>query len=227
MTPAKIGSPSQRLVTILSILSEVVYPPDALFVFTEETTTSLIDEYLSEATRESDSSSSAFSRSSIISDISSHDSPILSIARTSLSRALTEYHLRCPSGTFPSSFPEISEMLFSRGSESLTGFGVSPADDIASRSSSIPSPLSADIPTTLHPSALESFSVSITVPSLLTVSIMFSAMTVGMPMSSIWLVRYRFLSMFVASTMFIIASGLLSSRKSRETTSSGEYGERE
>ena len=97
----------------------------------------------------------------------------------------------------------------------------------AATSSLMPSAFSADTGTTLHPSSLESLSTSISSPSLRIWSIMFSAMTVGMPVSRIWRVRKRFLSRFVASTMLMTASGLSFTRKFLETISSGEYGDRE
>ena len=48
---------------------------------------------------------------------------------------------------------------------------------------------------------------SITSPRFLTISIMFSAITTGMPISSSWVDRYRLRSMLDASTRFMIASG--------------------
>ena len=49
---------------------------------------------------------------------------------------------------------------------------------------------------------------------------MFSATTMGMPISSSCMVRYRFRSMLVASTMLMMALGLSCSTKFRDTISS-------
>ena len=103
----------------------------------------------------------------------------------------------------------------------------SAASPTAAIRSLMPSAFRADTGTTLHPRSLESLSTSIWSPSLRTWSIMFSATTVGMPVSMIWRVRKRFLSRFVASTMLMTASGLSLMRKFLETISSGEYGDRE
>ena len=73
---------------------------------------------------------------------------------------------------------------------------------------------------------MASIALTIMVPPLpLTSSIMFRAMTMGIPISRSCIVRYRLRSMLVASTMFIIALGLCFSTKSLETSSSLEYGD--
>ena len=53
-----------------------------------------------------------------------------------------------------------------------------------------------------------------------TSSIMFSAITVGIPISSICMVRYRLRSIFMASTMLMMAFGFSFSTKLRDTSSS-------
>ena len=99
---------------------------------------------------------------------------------------------------------------------------LSAAATAAFTSSSTPSDLRAEMGMTGHPSFSDSFFASTEPPFFLTVSIMFRATTVGMPVSRICRVRKRFLSMLVASTMLITASGLPSSRKFLVTISSGE-----
>jgi len=70
-----------------------------------------------------------------------------------------------------------------------------------------PLPFIALIGTILHPSCSLSSTVSIMSPFLRTKSIMLSAITTGILSSSTCVVRYRFLSRFVPSIMFIITSG--------------------
>ena len=73
-----------------------------------------------------------------------------------------------------------------------------------------------------------SSSLTSTVPPLArTSSIMLRASTMGMPSSMSCMVRYMLRSMLVASTMLMMPSGRASSRKSRVTISSLEYGDRE
>ena len=82
------------------------------------------------------------------------------------------------------------------------------AASIAACAASItPSPFSAEISTTLQPSSRESSEKLILSPFLRTTSIILTAITTGMPSSVSWVVKYRFRSRFVPSTMFRTASG--------------------
>ena len=87
--------------------------------------------------------------------------------------------------------------------------------------------LAADMGTTWTPSALDRPSASILSPRRSISSIMFRAMTMGLPVSMSCSERNRFLSRFVASTMLITASGLSWMMKFLDTISSGEYGDSE
>ena len=60
-----------------------------------------------------------------------------------------------------------------------------------------------------------------------TSSIMFSATTIGIPISRSCMVRYRFLSIFVASTILMMAFGLSLRTKLLDTISSLVYGDME
>ena len=96
-----------------------------------------------------------------------------------------------------------------------------------STSSSTPSFFAAEMGTTGMPSSASS-SFTRTVPPLAsTSSIMLSASTMGIPSSMICMVRYRLRSILVPSTMLMMPSGFSSSRKSRVTISSLEYGDSE
>ena len=66
---------------------------------------------------------------------------------------------------------------------------------------------SADISTTRHPRARPSPARLMVSPFFRTRSIMFTATTTGIPSSMSWVVRYRFRSMLVPSTIFKMASG--------------------
>ena len=74
--------------------------------------------------------------------------------------------------------------------------------------------------TTGTPSICSIRLMSMEPPFPLTSSIMFSATTMGMFISRSCIVRYRFLSMFVASTMLMMARGFSFRTKFRETISS-------
>ena len=74
---------------------------------------------------------------------------------------------------------------------------------------------------------IERRSTSILIPRFSNKSAIFKAMTTGTPVSISCVVRYKFLSMLVASTKSMITSGFSFSKKSRLTTSSNVYGERE
>ena len=91
-------------------------------------------------------------------------------------------------------------------------FSVRAASMAALTTSSMPRPFSAEVGTMGQPSSRDRPSTSILSPFFSTRSIMFSAMTTGIPRFRIWLVRYRLRSRLVASTRLITASGPPSSR---------------
>ena len=93
--------------------------------------------------------------------------------------------------------------------------------------SSTPFCLDATVLTTGHPSSLEKASTSILSPLLSTTSIMFKAITTGIFSSISWLVKYKFLTRFDASTKLIIKSGFSPTKYCLLTTSSKVYGESE
>ena len=76
-----------------------------------------------------------------------------------------------------------------------------------SNSSFRPVPFRAETSSTGQPSSLDIFTASILSPFFFTTSIMFRAMTTGMPISMTWVVRYRLRSRLVASTRLTITSG--------------------
>ena len=76
----------------------------------------------------------------------------------------------------------------------------------------IPVPFRAEISTTSQPSFWLSLSICITSPFLATISIMFTAMITGIPSSMICVERYKLRSIFVPSTILMIASGLSATR---------------
>ena len=81
--------------------------------------------------------------------------------------------------------------------------------------------------TTGTPSMSSILLMSMAPPFPVISSIMLRATTMGMFISRSCMVRYMFLSMLVASTMFMIAVGLSSRTKFLETISSLEYGDME
>ena len=211
MTP-NIGSPSILLVTILSILSDTVrLSSDAAFL-TELFVISAIALYLSFVMMLSESSSSFFSHASMILSISGALAPSLSCSITfsSRSKTLIAYQRSSFASTRSLSESSIFPTASSVVSENLTASAFPcPLAALIARSAalSIPWPLSALISTTLHPRALPIFAVSMESPFFFTRSIMLTASTTGMPSSISCVVRYRFLSILVPSTMFRIASG--------------------
>ena len=157
-----------------------------------------------------DSASSSSSSSTAVMSFSSFSRTSLPNAKrasTLLSRSnsLTANQRRCASSVTSAISFSISVSAFSMVSENAC-FAAA-AFFAASTSSLVPSPLMAAVSTTGTPSSLESFLTSITSPRFLTISIMFSAITTGMPISSSWVDRYRLRSMLDASTRFMIASG--------------------
>ena len=161
-----------------------------------------------QASAVSSRASSILSTSSEMSSLSWENSVM---RRSSPSTSFMAYHLRLFSGTLPLMTSSAADMVCSISASYLMTLRTSVSLATSSRApsiSSIPVPLSADTGMTGHPSSLESFSTSTESPSFSSASIMFRPMTMGTFSSSNWSVRYRFLSMLVASTMFRIASGL-------------------
>ncbi len=116
-------------------------------------------------------------------------------SRTLLSRSnsLTAYHRAASAGTAPAMIPVISERACSTcfpkvccGLVPPFACAICTARSAACRE---PSPLIAEVSITSQPSISESFWVSIRSPFLRTISIMFSAITTGIPISVSWVVR--------------------------------------
>ena len=145
---------------------------------------------------DSASSSSSFSQSFTCSSMcASVSASSESFARTfsSRSKILIAYQRICAFGT---SFSIDSSMCASACSTlPVKTCGASPglcaraASTAASAASRMPSPLSAEISTTLQPSSCASLRRSIRSPFLRTTSIMFTATTTGMPSETSWVVR--------------------------------------
>ncbi len=133
-----------------------------------------------------------------------------SIAFSSRSKSLMEYQRCCSGGRSCTVASSIWARACSTAPEKVCmgmGFPFWAASTASSAASVIPVLFNADMVTTLHPNALESSSVFILSPFFSTTSIIFMAITTGIPSSASWVVRYRFLSRLVPSTMFKIASG--------------------
>ena len=94
-------------------------------------------------------------------------------------------------------------------------------------SSSIPWFFAAEIGITGTPSSASKPFISMLPPLSATSSIMFKAITIGIFSSRSCIVKNKFLSIFAASTIFIIPSGFSWSIKSLVTISSLLYGESE
>ena len=104
------------------------------------------------------------------------------------------------------------------------------ADWTASPMAEVPCPLVPTVSTTGQPSISESELALTLRPAFSATSIMLRTTTMGMRRSVTCVRRYSPLSRLEASMMHIATSGLLSEspiRKSRETTSSGLYGDNE
>ena len=104
---------------------------------------------------------------------------------------------------------DVGDRVLDRAGERVVDLAASMA---ASAAAMTPSPFRAEISTTLQPSCCESWLMLIWSPLLRTMSIMFTAMTTGMPSSVSCVVRYRLRSRFVPSTMLRMASGRSSIR---------------
>ena len=90
-----------------------------------------------------------------------------------------------------------------------------------------PTPLLADIGTTGTLRSFLNAAKFIISPFFSTTSIILNAITMDFCSSKSCVVRYKFLSKFVASTMFIIKSGVSSIKQFLVMTSSEEYGDNE
>ena len=157
-------------------------------------------------------SSSKASSSSLICADTSGTLFIITPILSSLSRSLMAKKRFCPSGTLPPSFSSTALMAASTF-RANSCMGAAAAFLLAAvttffTTASSPVPFRAEISVSSHPSLLASLSVCILSPAFSTTSIMFTAMTTGMPSSVIWVDRYRFLSILVPSTILMIASGL-------------------
>ena len=149
----------------------------------------------------------------------------------SFSRNFTAYHLLLSSEIDDGSTFLTSAIAASTSLEKIS-FGRSTVFFFAtliasSTTSSRPFPFNADVSTIGQFNNIERRSTSILIPRFSNKSAIFKAMTTGTPVSISCVVRYKFLSMFVASTKSMITSGFSFNKKSRLTTSSNVYGERE
>ena len=89
----------------------------------------------------------------------------------------------------------------------------------------MPSFFNAEIGITGTPNIASILLISIEPPLPLNSSIMLRAITIGTCISRSWTVKYKFLSMFVASTMLIMALGFSFKIKCLEIISSPLYGD--
>ena len=162
-----------------------------------------------------DSASSSISSSAALMSASiweRTDSPSFNCSKTlsSRSNSLMAYHRCCSSGSPCTAASSIWARACSTVPEKVcmgTVFSFFAASIAASAASMIPFPFRAEISITLHPRALDNSSVLILSPFFSTTSIMLMATTTGIPSSVSWVVKYRFLSRFVPSMIFKIASG--------------------
>ncbi len=133
-----------------------------------------------------------------------------SVALASLSKSFTANHLCCSFGTRVSMDSSMWAMACSTLPVKTWGsspFSLAAWAMASSAAFLVLSECRALISIVSQPSSFPSFAVSILSPFLRTRSIMLKAMTTGMPISTSWVVRYRFLSMLVPSTMFRMTSG--------------------
>ena len=162
-----------------------------------------------------DSASSSISSSTAFMSVSIWErtdslSFICSNTLSSRSNSLMAYHRCCSSGSPCTDASSIWARACSTVPEKVCMGTVFPffATSIAvSAASIIPFPFKADISITLHPKAPDNSAVLILSPFFSTTSIILMAITTGMPSSVSCVVRYKFLSRFVPSIIFRIASG--------------------
>ena len=136
---------------------------------------------------------------------------VLSTTLLSFSRNLTAYHLFLFSVMSAGSTPSTSATAASNSLEKIS-LGRSASFFLAtltasSISLSRPVCFNADVSTIGQSRSMERRSMSILIPLLASRSAIFNAITTGIPVSIIWVVRYKLRSMFVASTRFTITSG--------------------
>ncbi len=208
MTKAKIGSASHLFVTILSILSDTV----KLFLRFFLMHSFIIEEiytYRSFVIILSVSSSNA-SSNALISEETSGASCIRLAIFSSFSRSFTAKKRLCFCGTATCSLSDTFLIAFSTASSNLwVGIAASfPAAATAfSAACVIPIPLSAEIITISQPSFSDSLSMYTTSLFFSRISAIFTAKTTGIPSSKSCVVKYRFRSILVPSTIFKITSG--------------------
>ena len=129
---------------------------------------------------------------------------------SSRSNSLMAYQRCCSSGSPCTAASSMCARACSTVPENVcmgTVFPFFAASIAASAASISPFPFRAEISTTLQPNCLDSSAVLIWSPFFSTTSIMLTATTTGMPSSVSCVVRYRFLSRFVPSIIFKMASG--------------------
>ena len=133
--------------------------------------------------------------------------PILS----SLSNSFIAKKRFCCSSTIPVSFSSTFLMISSASLENsctgTTALFCRASPTAFSAAFLMPVPFNAEISTTSHPSFLLSSWIWIRSPFFSNTSIILTAITTGIPSSISCVERYRFLSIFVPSTIFKIASG--------------------
>ena len=161
------------------------------------------------------SSSICVSTSRIRSSAFGHALPSCCTILSSRSNSLMAKNLFCCAG-MSGSISAMASSAFSTGSEKVctqTSLLFCCASSTAfCAACCMPVPFKAEMGTTSQPSAFFSCAGSITSPFFWTISIIFTAMTTGIPSSVSCVLRYRFLSMFVPSTIFKITSGFSCSR---------------
>ena len=159
----------------------------------------------------SSNSCSASCRIASICSSTAGESLSCSIAFSSRSNSLIEYQRRFCGWQVPFRSRAICSSICSNLALNFSGFGAAALRwarlRAALATSVLPSPLTALVSMIWQPSASESFLTSILSPFLRTMSIMLRAMTIGTPISSSWVVRYRLRSRLEASMMLIIESG--------------------
>ena len=157
--------------------------------------------------------------------------PSCSTTLLSFSRTLIAYHLFSASGMLDGSSASIA-LTLSSTLPSKIALTVPAAwlfaTLIASAITSFrPVFFSAEVSMIGQPSFLDSAFTSMLMPFFFRRSHIFKAITTGIPVSISCVVRYRLRSMLVASTKSTMTSGFSFKIKSRVTTSSSVYGERE
>ena len=210
MIRPKIGSARKRLVTIRSILSEVVSSPPAACLVQHSPIMEEIYVYRSLVIMLSVSSSISSSICAISAEISG-TLCICSTILSSFSSNFTAKNRFCASGTSAPSLLSTEESTAStfcaKVCTGTDGFFADATRTALSAAAWIPLPFSAEISTTSQPSFFASFSTWILSPFFSTRSIMLTAITTGIPSSISCVLRYRFRSILVPSTIFRIASG--------------------